>query len=613
MHASARLRRTDLRNVAIIAHVDHGKTTLVDRILAQTGAVRTAGGTPERSLDSGDLERERGITIMAKNASVEWHGVRLNIIDTPGHADFGGEVERTLRMADGFLLLVDAAEGPLPQTRFVLSKALELSLTPIVVINKIDRSDARPQEVLNEVFDLFIDLDAPEESANFPVIYTNARRGIARTTADGADHDLAPLLDLIVAHIPAPLAEPEGPVRVLVHDLDHDDYVGRLAVGRIWRGTVKRNADVLRLGTGDSQTKHRIARLYGFDGVKRVERPEASAGDIVVFAGIENAQIGDTLADPETPEALPRIAIDEPTVTMTFGVNTGPLGGRAGRHVTSSKIWEWLQREALRNVAIRVERTDDADTFRVSGRGEFQLAIIAESMRRDDYEFSLGMPEVIVRDGPNGREEPLEEVVIDCPEEYIGVVTERLGSRRGRLVNMHGRGAGRTRITFHVPSRGLLGFRDVLLTETRGTALMHCVVHGWVPWQGAMKRRLSGGLVADRSGKSTPYALFNLQPRGILFIGPGEDVYEGMVLGEHNRGNDLDVNVCREKKLTNVRAAGRDENVILSPPRRLVLEEAIAWIDDDELVEVTPEAIRLRKRELRSAFRPKVPRSKMDE
>jgi GTP-binding protein len=597
-------QRDNLRNVAIIAHVDHGKTTLVDAMLRQTGVFREGEVAPERMLDSNDLERERGITILAKNATLFWKDIQLNIIDTPGHADFGGEVERTLGMADGALLLVDAAEGPLPQTRFVLSKALALGMPIIVVINKVDRQDARPQEVHDEVFALFCDLDASDVQADFTTLYAIGRDGVASTSPDERGTDLLPLFEAIVAKIPPPEGDPSLPLQILVHDTHHDDYVGRLALGRVRRGTLTAGGNVAVIHE-DGTTVGRTGTLFGFSGMNRVKVDRVEAGDIVAIAGFEDVQIGDTITDPEVREALPRIAVEEPTIKIRFMVNDSPFAGRVGKWVTSRQIRERLYREAKRNIALRVEDTEEPDTFIVSGRGELMLSVLAETMRREGYEFAVGMPEVVTREVDGQLCEPYEIVVVDVPDEHVGTVTTLLGERRGQMTKMGGLGSGRSRVEYRVPSRGLIGFRSQFLTETRGTGLLNTIFDGWESYGGMMLRRRNGSIVADRPGSSTPYALFNLQPRGVLFIEPGTDVYEGMIVGECNRPNDMDVNVTREKKLTNVRAAGRDENVILSPPRRLSIETALEYVDRDEIAEVTPDAVRVRKRILACNRRPR--------
>jgi len=590
--------REDVRNLAIIAHVDHGKTTLVDAMLWQSGIFGAHEHVAERVMDSIDLEREKGITIMAKNTAILYRGTRINIVDTPGHADFGGEVERTLEMVDGVLLLVDASEGPLPQTRFVLKKALEAELPPIVVINKIDRADARPGEVLNEVFDLFIDLDAGEEQLDFPVLYANARAGLCRRTPDGPDETLAPLFEAILRTVPAPRYDPEMPLQLLITTLDWDDYVGRLAIGRLFNGRVRKGEEIAICRLDGAAAPAKVSVLYGYEGLRRIEVAEAGPGDIVAVAGLEEVQIGETLADREDPRPLPPIHVDEPTITMVLSINDSPFSGREGRHVTSRKLKERLERERLVNVSIRVEPTESADAFRVSGRGELQLAILIEMMRREGYELSVGKPQAITRAQDGVVREPMEMLAIDCPEEFIGVVTQEMGERRGRMMKMSNHGSGRVRMEFRVPSRGLIGFRTEFLTDTRGTGIMNHLFDGWEPWQGDIEHRATGTLVADRQGRATAYSIENLQPRGTLFLSPGDEVYEGMVIGEHARGNDLDVNVTKEKKLSNMRASGSDDMIRLIPPRLMNLEQALEFIREDELVEVTPAAVRLRKRVL---------------
>ncbi len=596
--------RDRLRNIAIIAHVDHGKTTLVDAMLRQTGVFRSNEAVRERVLDSGDLERERGITILAKHTSVEWNDHLINIIDTPGHADFGGEVERTLRMADGALLLVDAAEGPLPQTRFVLKNALELGLRIVVVVNKIDRHDARPDRVVDEVFDLFCDLDASDEQTDFPTLFAVGRDGVAVRTLDDERRDLTPLFETIVEQVPAPRGDPSGALQALVHNIEHDDYVGRLGILRVARGRIAVGQDVMLMGES-GHARRRVSALYGFQALGRVKLTEAAAGDIVALAGMDEVQIGDTVAEFAQPEALPRIRVEEPTIKVRFSVNDSPFAGKVGKWVTSRHLRDRLEREARKNLALRVEDTETPDAFVVYGRGELMLAILAETMRREGYELSLAMPEVVVRDASGVKEEPVELVVVDVPEEHVGTVTTHLGSRRGQMTKMVALGHGRTRVEYRVPSRGLIGFRSLFLTETRGTGLLNTIFDGWQPDSGPMLRRQTGAIVCDRAGTTTPYALFHLQPRGTLFIDRGTPVYEGMIAGECARAQDLDVNVTREKKLTNVRASGRDENVILVPPRRLTIETALEFIDRDELVEITPDAVRLRKKVLDTARRPR--------
>ena len=588
--------RDGIRNVAIIAHVDHGKTTLVDAMLWQSGIFRDNESVMERVMDSIDLEREKGITIMAKNTAIAYRGTRINIVDTPGHADFGGEVERTLKMVDGVLLLVDASEGPLPQTRFVLRKALESNLPPIVVINKIDRPDARPQAVLNEVYDLFIDLDATEDQLDFPVLYCNARRGTCRRSPDGPETTLEPLFDEILRSVPVPRFDPDMPLQLLVTNLDWDDYVGRLGIGRVFNGTLSKGQEVSLCGRDGSAAQIRTTGLYGYEGLKRVEITEAGPGDIVAVAGLENAGIGDTLSDRENPQALPPIQVDEPTIAVVIGVNSSPTAGREGEHVTSRKIKERLDRETLTNVSIRVEPTDSADSFKVSGRGELQLAILVEMMRREGFEMSVGKPEVLAREIDGARHEPMEALVVDCPEEFIGVVTQKVGMRRGRMTKMVNHGTGRVRMDFRLPSRGLIGFRSEFLTDTKGTGIANHLFDGYEPWQGEIAHRGTGALVADRPGRATGYAIEHLQPRGELFINPGDEVYEGMVVGENAREKDIDVNITKEKKLTNMRASTSDEAVHLVPPRIMSLEQSLEFLAEDELLEVTPASLRLRKK-----------------
>lgn len=599
------MKREDLRNIAIIAHVDHGKTTLVDGMLRQAGIFRSNQQIQERIMDNIDLERERGITIMAKNTAVEYRGVKINIVDTPGHADFGGEVERTLKMVDGVLLLVDASEGPLPQTRFVLKKALELKLPPILVINKIDRSDSRIQTVLNEVYDLFIDLDATEEQLDFPIVYTNAKKGVALLDLNDDSEDLKPLFDLILETIPPPEGDKNGSLQLLVTNIDYSDYLGRLAIGRIFSGTV-RVGDFVSVvkGNGDS-IKTKITSINTFQGLERIETKEAYLGDIVALSGIEGINIGDTITDLERPKPLPRIKVDEPTISMVFSVNTSPFAGKEGRFVTSRNLRERLEKELLYNVSIEVD-FDGTDSFKVMGRGELQLAVLIEMMRREGYELSVSMPETITKEINGILCEPLELLVIDIPEEYVGVVTQQVGMRKGMMQKMHNNGHGRVRLEFRIPSRGLIGFRSQFLTDTRGTGLLNHLYDGYEPWHGSISKRQTGALVADRAGRSTTYALFHLQPRGTLFIRENTPVYEGMIIGENSRDNDLNVNVTKEKKLTNMRAAGADDAMQLIPPRILNLEQAIEFIREDELVEVTPQSIRLRKKVLEAGKRPKV-------
>ncbi|MGE3190187.1 MAG: translational GTPase TypA, partial [Vicinamibacterales bacterium] len=584
------------RNVAIIAHVDHGKTTLVDAMFRQGGVFRANERVVERAMDSNELERERGITILAKNTAVHYKDLLINIVDTPGHADFGGEVERVLSMVDGVVLLVDAAEGPLPQTRFVLRKAFERGLPPLVVINKIDRADARSQEVLNEVYDLFIDLDATEEQIEFPVLYTSGRAGTASTSLDVPGEDLRPLFDAIVEHVPPPKGDPEAPLQLLVANLDASDYLGRIAIGRIFNGRVKVGEPVVVLkGDGASQ-QTRVTKLFAFDGLKRVEIEEAAAGDIVCLAGIEDINIGETIADPEHPAAVPSFAIDEPTVSMVFGVNTSPLAGRDGQFVTSRHLRERLQRELLGNVSLRVEDTDTPEQVKVLGRGELQLAILIEMMRREGYELQVSRPEIVTRTIDGVRMEPVEDLVIDVAEEFQGVVISMCGTRRGTMTKMVNHGSGRARLEFRIPARGLIGFRSQFLTDTKGTGIMNHIFSGWEPWHGPIASRTTGAMVADRAGVATAYAMANLQERAVMLIEPGVEVYEGMIVGENSRTNDLDVNITKEKKQTNMRASSADEAIRIVPPRPKGHDQAVDFNKDDENVEVTPNAIRQRKR-----------------
>src|SRR5437867_3972407 len=594
------------RNVAIIAHVDHGKTTLVDALLRQSGAFRAIHhAVADRVMDNTDLERERGITILAKNTAVHYKDLLINIVDTPGHVDFGGEVERTLSMVDGVMLLVDASEGPLPQTRFVLRKALERGLPPIVVLNKIDRPDARPKEVLNEVYDLFIDLDATEDQIEFPVLYTNAREGTATTDIATSGDDLRPLFDAIVEHVPPPRGDPAAPLQILVANLDASDYLGRIAVGRIFNGTVKLNDPIAVVKLEGHVEPTRVTKLYAFDGLKRIEIEQASAGDIVCLAGIDDITIGETIADPEQAVAIPPIAIDEPTVSMIFGVNTSPMAGRDGQYVTSRNLRERLARELLGNVSLRVEDTDSPEQIRVFGRGELHLSILIEMMRRESFELQVSRPEIVTREIDGVKMEPVEDLVIDVPEEFQGVVIAQAGTRRGVLSKMINHGSGRVRLEFRIPARGLIGFRSQFMTDTKGTGIMNHLFAGWEPWHGAIPSRAAGALVADRAGVATAYALFNLQERGEIFVEPATQVYEGMIIGENARPNDMDVNVTKEKKQTNMRASTADEAIRLIPPRVLGLEQSIEFINDDELVEVTPASIRLRKRILAANMRPR--------
>lgn len=584
------------RNIAIIAHVDHGKTTLVDAMLHQTGVFRANERVEERALDNIDLERERGITIMAKNTAIRYRDWTVNIVDTPGHADFGGEVERTLTMVDGVLLLVDASEGPLPQTRFVLGKALEHGLPAIVVINKIDRKDARPAEVLDEVYDLFIDLEATEQQIEFPVLYANAKAGAASADPDEPGLNLRPLLDAIVEQLPPPRGDADAPLQIRVANLDSSDYLGRIAIGRIVNGRVALGDEIAVSKLDGSVTQTRVTKLYVFDGLERAEVEQAAAGDIICLAGIDDITIGETITAPDDPQPIAPMQVDEPTVSMVFGVNTSPMSGQDGQYVTSRKLRERLERELESNVSIRVEDTDSPDQFQVIGRGELQLSILIEMMRREGYELQVGRPQIVTRERDGRTEEPVEELVIDVAEDYQGIVIEQLSARRATLTRMVNHGSGRVRLEFLIPTRGIIGFRSQFLTDTRGTGIMNHLFAGWEPWNGPISGRLTGALVADRPGKATAYAIYNLQERGEIFIGPGTQVYEGMVIGENARPSDMDVNVTREKKLTNMRAASADDALRLVPPRLLNLEQSIEFINDDELVEITPGSIRLRKR-----------------
>jgi GTP-binding protein len=597
--------RQDIRNIAIIAHVDHGKTTLVDAMLRQSGTFRDNEQVRDRIMDSMDLERERGITIMAKNTSVHYRDVKINIVDTPGHADFGGEVERVLKMVDGVMLLVDAAEGCLPQTRFVLRKALEARLPAIAVVNKIDRHDARPEEVVNEIYELFLDLDATDEQIEFPILYSVSREGIAKLLLTDESTNLKALFDQIVKTIPAPKQIRDDSLQLLVANLDYSEYVGRLAIGRIYSGEIALGDQVSVAKPDGSFQKVRVSQLYAFEGLKREPVQRAGFGEIVALAGVDNVEIGDTITSVENPQPLASIAVDEPTISMIFGVNNSPFAGKDGKYVTSRQVKERLDREILGNVAIRVEETESPELFKVSGRGELQLSILIEMMRREGYEMQVSKPEAITRVSEGRTLEPIEQVVIDCPEEFIGVVTEAVGRRKGQMTKMVNHGTGRVRLEFETPSRGLIGFRNEFLTETKGTGLLNTMFLRWGEWQGALRGRATGSLVADRTGETTTYALFNLQERGTLFIRPGIKVYEGMIIGENARAVDLDVNAIKEKKLTNMRASSADEAMRLVPPKELSLEQAIEFIGDDELVEVTPQNIRLRKRVLKSNERPK--------
>lgn len=586
---------SNLRNIAIIAHVDHGKTTLVDHMFKQSGAFRANQAVDERVMDSMDLERERGITIAAKNCSVTWRGTKINILDTPGHADFGGEVERALMMVDGAILLVDASEGPLPQTRFVLQKALKNNLKIVVVINKIDRKDARPQEVLNEIYDLFIDLDASEEQIEFPILYAVGREGIATHSLHEPGLDLTPLFQTILDEIPAPLYDPDEPFQMLVSDLDYSDYLGRLAIGRITHGTARYKDNLICLGKNGETITLRVTNLKVYEGINLKEVEEVEPGDIAILAGIENVCIGDTICTQEAPKALKRIVVDEPTVSMKFGVNTSPMAGKEGKYVQSTKIRERLMKETLSNVALQVEETDDANVFLVKGRGEFQMVILIETLRREGFELSVGRPHVIYKEEGGKTLEPIEHLFVDCDEPFVGIVTEKLSMRKGRMINLVNKGSGRVRMEFSIPSRGLIGYRNEFLTDTKGTGILNSYLQGYEEFRGEFPTRLTGSLVADRPGEAVAYALFNLEARGDLFVTPNMPIYEGLIIGENSRSQDMNVNPCKGKKLTNMRAAGRDDNVILTPVTPMTLERAIEFIREDELVEVTPKSIRLRK------------------
>ncbi len=599
--------QSPLRSVALVAHVDHGKTTLVDALLRATGTFGEHQAVVDRVMDSNDQERERGITILAKAASVTWNGVQINLVDTPGHSDFGGEVERALSMVDGVILLVDAAEGPLPQTRYVLSKALGLSLPTVVVINKVDRQDARPDEVLDEIYQLFLDLDADEDQIEFPIISAIARdgRAIDGIGMPGPDDDLTPLFKAIIDTIPGPTGDPEAPLQAIVTNLDASEYLGRLAIGRVVQGTLRRGEQVALCEEDEGQNplRRKLTQLMSFSGIGRLEVDEIAAGDLFIVAGFPEVEIGDTLADPVDPVALPRLTVDEPVLRMTFGVNTSPLAGKEGQFLTSRHLRDRLDREILGNVSIRVEPTDSPDVIEVSGRGELQLAVLIETMRREGYELQVSRPEVIVKDIDGARHEPLERAVIDVPDEHVGTVTQALAPRKGRVTDLRPGDTGRTVVTIEAPARGLIGFRSQLLTATRGTALMHQHNAGWLPWVGDLPTRKGGAMIADREGVSTGYALGNLQERGEMFIGPGTAVYEGMIVGENSRSDDMMINIVREKQKTNIRTHSADEAIKLVPPREVTLENAIEFIADDELVEITPQSLRLRKRILKESDR----------
>jgi GTP-binding protein len=588
------------RNIAIIAHVDHGKTTLVDAMLRQSGIFRANEELTDRVMDSNDLERERGITILAKTTGVRYHGTKINIVDTPGHSDFGGEVERALKIVDGVMLLVDASEGPLPQTRYVLMKALEAKLPPVLVINKIDRPDARIQEVVNEVYDLFIDLDATEDQLDFPIVYTNGKAGIAKMDPADESDNLQPLFETILKHIPAPKGDPDAVLQLLVANLDYSDYLGRLAIGRVFSGTLRHGDEVNIARVDGTLHKTRITKMYSFEGLKRVDETVGKPGDVLAIAGVEGITIGETVTSAENPKPLPKIQIDEPTIAMTFTINNSPFAGREGTFVTSRNLRDRLDKELLTNVSIRVEEAGGPDAFKVMGRGELQLAILIEMMRREGYELQVGKPEILTRTIDGKLHEPLELLVIDCPEEFIGVVIEKMGSRKGKMTKMVNNGSGRVRLEFHVPSRGLIGIRSEMLTDTKGMAIMNSLFHGYIEWQGEIEMRPTGSLISDRAGVATSYAIYNMQERGVIFIAAGTEVYEGMIIGENARNSDLDVNIVKEKKLTNMRASTSDEAIRLIPPKILNLEEAIEFIQEDELVEVTPKSIRLRKKILKA-------------
>lgn len=602
-----------IRNIAVIAHVDHGKTTLVDHMLRQSGTFRDNQDMAERVMDNMDLEKERGITIAAKNCAV-WHkNVRINILDTPGHADFGGEVERSLKMVDGVVLLVDASEGPLPQTRFVLRKALENGLKVVVVINKIDRKDARVKEVLDEIYALFIDLDAKDDQIDFPVLYAIGREGIAQRTLEEKGKDLEPLFETIIEEIPGPAYDPAEPFQMLVCDLDYSDYVGRLAIGRVFNGSVKRNQDLVCMNEAGEAVPLRVTKLQLYDGVGIREVESISPGDISILAGIEEVRIGDTVCAKEAPKALKRIKVDEPTLSMIFTINSSPFSGKEGKFVQSKKIADRLHRETLQNVAIQVEDMADSDKFLVKGRGEFQMEIMIETMRREGFELSVCRPKVIFKEKDGRQLEPIEHLFVDCDESSIGVITEKLSRRKGRMINLVNHGTGRVRMEFSIPSRGLIGYRSEFLTDTRGTGMMNSYLSGYEEFRGDFQPRITGSLCSDRQGTTTAYALFGLEPRGVLFVQPTENVYEGMIVGEHNRENDIAVNATREKKLTNMRAAGSDENVQLTPVQPMSLERAIMFIRDDEMVEVTPKSIRLRKMVLSTDARARIRSDKAHE
>jgi GTP-binding protein len=596
---------TPIRNIAIIAHVDHGKTTLVDAMLRQSGIFRENQEVVKRVMDSNELERERGITILAKNTAITYRGTKINIVDTPGHSDFGGEVERALRMVDGVLVLVDASEGPLPQTRYVLQKALAAKLPPIMVLNKIDRPDARTAAVLDEIYDLLIDLDATEGQLDFPVLYTNAKTGVAHRKMGDDSTNLQPLFEQIVASIPPPSGDAKATLQIQVTNLDYSDFLGRIAIARVFQGTLQRGSEVGIAKLNGTIQPTKITKLFTFLGLERDEAEQVAAGDIVAIAGVEGIQIGESITELEHPAPMEPLVVDEPTLAMVFTINTSPFAGREGQFVTSRDLRARLAKELLTNVSLRVEETGSTDAFRVLGRGELQLAILIETMRREGYELMVGKPEIVVRTENGRRLEPLELLVIDCPENFIGIVMESLGSRRGEMKKMVNHHSGRVRMEFSIPSRGLIGLRGQLLTDTRGTALIHSILEGWTDYAGDMAMRPTGALVSDRSGNSTAYAIWNIQERGEMLIGPGIEVYEGMIVGENSREEDMSVNITKEKKLTNMRSSTADEAIRLIPPREMTLEKAIEFIADDEYLEVTPKSIRLRKKVLDSKKRPK--------
>jgi GTP-binding protein len=599
------LVREDIRNIAIIAHVDHGKTSLVDCMLKQSGVFRDNEEVGERILDSGDLERERGITILAKNTAIEYNGVKINIVDTPGHADFGGEVERVLKMVNSVLLVVDAFEGPMPQTRFVLHKALELNLKPIVVINKIDRPDARPHEVLDEIFDLFVELDASDEQLDFPVVYASAKEGIAKMELDEDSSDIRPLLDTIVRHVEPPVGDPDAPLQMMVSTVEPDEYVGRIAVGRIERGRINYGQRVAVCRKDGSISYAKIGRLYSYKGLKRIEIKESLLGDIVAVSGIEDINIGETICDDQNPEALPFVEIEEPTMSMTFSANNSPFAGTEGEYFTSRHLRDRLYREIQTNLSLKVEETDSPDAFKVSGRGELHLSVLIETMRREGYEFQVSRPEVIYREINGVKYEPIEQLIIDVPEEYMGAVMEKLGSRKAEMLNMHNMNNGYMRMEFKIPSRGLIGYKSEFMTDTKGNGIMHHIFMDYEPYKGDIATRQKGSLVAFEDGETTVYGLYNAQERGTLFIGPGVKVYQGMIVGENLRGDDMDINVCKKKHMTNMRSSTADEALRLVPHKEMSLEQCMEFIGDDELMEVTPKNIRMRKRVLKKEDRAK--------